>query len=159
MLPTIPAEPIHSQNEDVRITPSPGPLPTRDILPPTRLGFSKADAAATLTFTKTQVPPTSAAEVVEHARSLAEALAGPDGISSRQRTLARRIAIVKTQAEHLDVLLGRAAAQRDFVAARELNHLLNGATKRLCSLIEQLARQAMPRAVVVSANTANVLVR
>ena len=120
MHPTIPAVPSHSQNDDVRITPTPAPLPPREAFPPSRLAFSTADAAATLTFTKVAFPPTNAAEAVEHARQLAQALASPqDGESCRTRTLARRIAITKAQAEHLDVLLGKAVAQRDFAGARE----------------------------------------
>jgi hypothetical protein len=47
----------------------------------------------------------------------------------------------------------------DFVAARTLNGLLTGATKRMTVLLEQLAREAKPRSVVIAAHTANVLVR
>jgi hypothetical protein len=132
------------------------PALRRDPLP---LGFSKYDKASALAFTSAVFPPATAEEVVEHARQLAEALAGPDGDSCRVRTLARRVAVSRAQAEQLDSLLAAAVKRQDFVAARALNGLLTGATKRMTVLLEQLAREAKPRSVVIAANTANVLVR
>jgi hypothetical protein len=134
----------------------PGPILPR---PPPPLGFSPYDRASALAFTSAVFPPTTAEEVVEHARQLAEALAGPDGSSCRVRTLARRVAVCRAQAEQLDVLLAAAVKRADFVAARALNGLLTGATKRMTVLLEHLAREAKPRSVVIAANTANVLVR
>jgi hypothetical protein len=134
----------------------PSPALSRDPLP---LGFSKYDRASALAFTSAVFPPTTAEEVVEHARQLAEALAGPDGSSCRVRTLARRVAVCRAQAEQLDVLLAAAVKRADFVAARALNGLLTGATKRMTVLLEHLAREAKPRSVVIAANTANGLVR
>lgn len=77
------------------------------------------------------------ADLVEHARGLAEGLAGPSRNDVRIRTLARATAITRIHMSALEKLLGDRLAAHDFVGAKAVERHLKGATDRLVRLLEQ----------------------
>jgi hypothetical protein len=74
--------------------------------------------------------------VVAHAVDRASALSTDE--SCRRRTLAKALAIADTQAQQFSAALVDAVAKRDDDAARMLDRLLKGATRRVCWLSEAL---------------------
>ena len=74
--------------------------------------------------------------VVELARGLAEALSGPDHDRVRLRTLARAIAIARTQQSLLEAMLMERLAKRDADGVELINKVLRGLVGRLVKLTE-----------------------
>jgi hypothetical protein len=76
-------------------------------------------------------------ELVEHARDLAGALASPDGDTTRRRTIARALAVTRSQMDLVDAATGEALGRRDFEAAKALTKLADSMTRRFKMLLEE----------------------
>ena len=98
-----------------------------------RLGLPTLDQLALTSF----VTGDAAQLVVEHARSLAEALAGSDGDATRRRTIARSIAVTRSQMDLIDAAIGQALGRGDFEAVKVLTKLADSMTRRLRMLLEE----------------------
>jgi len=89
-----------------------------------------------------------AAQLVEHARGLAEALAGPDGDGTRRRTIVRALAVTHTQMDLIDTAAGEALGRRDLEVVRVLTKLADSMTRRFEMLLEEhrieLGRDKLP---------------
>jgi len=121
--------------------------------PPRQLGFSNFDNAAVTAFAKGDA--TAVAQLIEATRSLAEALAGPEGDTVRVRMLARIVSTARTQQRLLEALLGERLAQRDFEAVDAIEKVLDGLAKRLSMMTKHLrAESEMRRRPVVLINNA-----
>jgi hypothetical protein len=103
----------------------PSPLP--------RLGLPALDQLALTAFTSGD----SAAQLVDHARDLAGALAAPDGDTTRRRTIARALAITRSQLDLVDAAMGEALGRRDFEAVKALTKLADSLTRRFKMLLEE----------------------
>ncbi len=137
------------------------PLPTendhaglRRIDEPPRLTLTSLDQLALRRLVSTD--PT---EVVEFARSLAEALSGPDGDAVRLRMLARAIAVARAQQALLEAMLMERLAKRDPDVAL-IEKAVTGVASRLVKLVEahrlESAMGRRPTVVVAHADTVNV---
>lgn len=97
---------------------------------------------------------------IEHARGLAEALAGPGHDEVRLRTLSRAIALARTQQSLLDALLLERLAQRDVVGVELVEKVLRGVSCRLVKLLDahrlESAQQRRVAVVVAHADQVNV---
>jgi hypothetical protein len=100
--------------------------------PQPRLGLPPLDQVALTCFTAGDV-----AELVEHARGLAESLAGQDGDSTRRRTIARALAVSRSQMDLIDAAMGEALGRRDFEAVKALTKLADVQTRRFRMLLEE----------------------
>ena len=100
-------------------------------LPP-RLGLPALDQLALTAFTTGD-----AAQLVEHARGMAEALASNDGDATRRRTIARLLAVARSQVDLIDAAVGEAMGRRDFDAVKALTKLEDSMTRRLKMLLEE----------------------
>jgi hypothetical protein len=122
------------------------PAEERDLAPsqpasPSRLGLTPLDQAAVITF----AGGSGTSDLVEDARQLAEALAGPDGDAARVRLLARATAAARTQERVLEILLGEQVAKRDVEGVELINRTLDGVSRRLVALVKQLAVESSLR--------------
>jgi hypothetical protein len=120
-----------------------------------RLGLPALDQLALTSFTIGE--PT---QLLEHARGLAESLAGPDGDGSRRRTIARALAVARSQMDLLDAAVGEALGRRDFEAVKTLTKLADSMTRRLKVLLEEhrieLGRDRPVQMFVAHADTVTV---
>jgi hypothetical protein len=120
-----------------------------------RLGLPTLDQLALTSFVTGD-----AAQLVEHARSMAEALAGTDGDAVRQRTVARALAITRCQLDLIDAALGQALGQRDLEAVKVLTKLADSMTRRLRILLDEhrieLGRDRPVQMFVAHADTVKV---
>jgi hypothetical protein len=98
--------------------------------------------------------------VVEHARGLAEALAGLDGNGARRRTISRAMAVTRSQMDLLDAAIGQALGQRDLEAVKALTKLADSMTRRLRMLLDEhrieLGRDRPVQMFVAYADTVKV---
>ncbi len=102
-----------------------------------RLGLPVLDQVAIASFASSG----SSTVVVEHARGLAEALAGPDGDGSRRRTIARALAVTRGQMDLVDAAVGAAMGRRDFKAMEALSKVAERLSRRLCDLLDEHRRE------------------
>lgn len=120
-----------------------------------RLGLPSLDQLAVTSFTTG-----GAAQFVEHARGLAEALAGPDGDGTRRRTIARTLAVTRTQMDLIDTAAGEALGRRDLESVRALTKLADSMTRRFKVLLEEhrieLGRDKPVQMFVAHADTVTV---
>jgi hypothetical protein len=123
--------------------------------PPPRLGLPALDQLALTAFTTGD-----AAQLVEHARDLAGALAAPDGDTTRRRTIARALAVTRSQMDLVDAAMGEALGRRDFEAVKALTKLADSMTRRLKMLLEEhrieLGRDKPVQMFVAHADTVTV---
>lgn len=123
--------------------------------PPARLGLPAIDQLALTSFVIGD-----AAQLVEHARGMAEALGGPDGDDTRRRTIARALAITRTQMDLIDAAIGQALGQRDLEAVKVLTKLADSMTRRLRMLLDEhrieLGRDRPVQMFAAHANTVKV---
>ena len=94
---------------------------------------------------------------IEHARGLADALAGPDSAGARLRTLARAIAATETQRALLETVLMQRLAKRDGEGVEMIDRVLRSLTVRTARLIEahRAESQGQHRAVTVAVGHAD----
>jgi hypothetical protein len=108
----------------------------------------------------TSFATTDAAQLVEHARGLAEALVGPDGDATRRRTIARALAVTRSQMDLLDAAMGEALGRRDFEAVKALTKLADSMTRRFKVLMEEhrvdLGREKPVQMFISHADTVSV---
>jgi hypothetical protein len=97
-----------------------------------RLGLPALDQLALTSFASG-----GKVELVEHARDLAGALSSPDGDTTRRRTIARALAVTRSQMDLIDVAVGEAMGRRDFEAVTALTKLADVQTRRLKMLLEE----------------------
>lgn len=119
---------------------------------PRALGFSEYDRSAITAFVSGDRE--EIAKLVEDARQLADALAGPAGDGARVRLLARMAAACRAQLRILEDLLAQRVAARDFEAVAVLNKTLDGVAKRMVMAVRQLGVESSLRqrpSVVISA--------
>jgi hypothetical protein len=102
-----------------------------------RLGLHVLDQVAITSFASSG----SSTIVVEHARGLAEALAGPDGDGSRRRTIARALAVTRGQMDLVDAAVGAAMGRRDFKAMEALSKVAERLSRRMCALLDEHRRE------------------
>ena len=100
--------------------------------PPPRLGLPALDQLALTAFTSGDAAP-----LVEYARGMAEALASNDGDATRRRTIARALAVTRSQMDLVDAAMGEALGRRDFEAVKALTKLADSMTRRLRMLLEE----------------------
>jgi hypothetical protein len=100
--------------------------------PPPRLGLPALDQLALTSFTTGD-----AAHLVEYARGMAEALASNNGDTTRRRTIARLLAVARSQVDLIDAAVGEAMGRRDFEAVKSLTKLADSMTRRLKMLLEE----------------------
>lgn len=97
---------------------------------------------------------------IEHARGLADALAGPGHDEVRLRTLSRSIAVARTQQALLDALLLEQLAKRDVLGVELVDKVLRGVSCRLVKMLEahrlESAQQRRVAVVVAHADEVNV---
>jgi hypothetical protein len=102
----------------------------------------------------------NAAQLVEHARGLAEALAGAEGDATRQRTIARVLAITRSQMDLIDAAMGEALGRRDLEVVKALTKLADSMTRRFKTLLEEhrieLGRDKPVQMFVAHADTVTV---
>lgn len=117
--PPIPPDNVHAlaQSDDAYAAP--------------RLGLSSLDKLSLEALVAGDV-----AGVAELARGLAEALAGPDQDQVRLRTLARAIAIARTQQSLLEAMLIERLAKRDAGGVELVDRVLRGLVGRLVKLTD-----------------------
>ena len=122
---------------------------------PTRLGLSRLDQAAVAAFTAGDT-----GEIVEDARQLAAALAGPDGDPARVRLMARAVAAARTQQRVLEALLGDRLAKRDREGVELVTTVLEGVSRRLAMFTRHLAAESAlrrrPTVVIGRADTVSI---
>lgn len=120
-----------------------------------RLGLSWLDQLAVGAFTTGDTR-----ELIEHARGLAESLAGPDRDGSRLRLLSRAVAEARVHEQVLIALLADRLAKRD-PGVDLVERVLRGVTKRLALLSEQHRVECSGgrRTVVMVGHADNVDVR
>lgn len=91
---------------------------------------------------------------------MAEALGGPDGDDTRRRTIARALAITRTQMDLIDAAIGQALGQRDLEAVKVLTKLADSMTRRLRMLLDEhrieLGRDRPVQMFAAHANTVKV---
>lgn len=120
-----------------------------------RLGLPGIDQLALTSFVIGD-----AEQLVGHARGLAEALAGPDGDATRQRTIARSLAITRSQMDLVDAAIGAAMGRGDFGAVKVLTNLADSMTRRLKMLLDEhrieLGRDRPVQMFVAHADTVKV---
>jgi hypothetical protein len=101
-----------------------------------------------------------AVELVEHARDLAGSLAAPDGDTTRRRTIARAMAVTRSQMDLIDAAMGEALGRRDFDAVKALTKLADVQTRRLKMLLDEhrieLGRDRPVQMFVAHADTVTV---
>jgi hypothetical protein len=101
-----------------------------------------------------------AVELVEHARDLAGSLAAPDGDTARRRTIARALAVTRSQMDLVDAAMGEAMGRRDFEAVKALTKLADSMTRRLRMLLDEhrieLGRDRPVQMFVAHADTVTV---
>jgi hypothetical protein len=101
-----------------------------------------------------------AAQLLEHARDLAEALASKDGDTTRRRTIARALAVTRSQMDLIDAAVGEALGRRDLEAVKALTKLADSMTRRLSVLLEEhrieLGRDAPVQMFVAHADSVTV---
>ncbi|MGZ3457837.1 MAG: hypothetical protein ACXU86_04950 [Archangium sp.] len=100
--------------------------------PPPRLGLPALDQLALTSFTTGD-----AAQLVEHARGLAEALASNGGDTTRRRTISRALSVTRSAMDLVDAAMGEALGRRDFEAVKALTKLADVQTRRLKMLLEE----------------------
>lgn len=108
------------------------PALARAELPQPRLGLPPLDQLALTSFTTG-----NAAQLVEHARDLAGALAAPDGDTTRRRTIARALSVTRSQMDLVDAAMGEALGRRDLEAVKALTKLADSMTRRFKMLLEE----------------------
>jgi hypothetical protein len=101
-----------------------------------RLGLPQLDQLALTSFVTGD-----AAELVEHARGLAESLAGADGDGTRRRTIARNLALVRTEMDLVDAAVGAAMGRGDFKAMEVLSKVAERLSRRMCALLDEHRRE------------------
>ncbi len=123
--------------------------------PPPRLGLPALDQLALTSFTTGD-----AAQLVEHARDLAGALAAPDGDTTRRRTIARGLSVTRSQMDLIDAAVGEALGRRDFEAVKALTKLVDSMTRRFKALLEEhrveLGRDRPVQVLVAHADSVTV---
>jgi hypothetical protein len=101
-----------------------------------------------------------AVELVEHARDLAGSLAAPDGDTTRRRTIARALAVTRSQMDLVDAAMGEAMGRRDFEAVKALTKLADSMTRRLRMLLDEhrieLGRDRPVQVLVAHADSVTV---
>lgn len=126
-----------------------------ELSPPPRLGLPALDQLALTSFTSGD-----AAQLVEHARGLAESLAAPDGEGTRRRTISRALSVSRTQMDLIDAAIGEALGRRDFEAVKTLTKLADSITRRFMALVEEhrieLGRDKPVQMFVAHADTVTV---
>jgi hypothetical protein len=119
------------------------------------LGLPALDQLALTAFTAGD-----AAQIVDHARDLAGALASLDGDNTRRRTIARSLSVTRSQMDLIDAAVGEALGRRDFEAVKALTKLADSMTKRLKMLLEEhrieLGRDTPVQMFVAHADTVTV---
>lgn len=122
---------------------------------PSRLGLSWLDRLSLERMVKGD-----ATNVVEHVRSLAEALAGPEGNQVRLRTLARTIAVTRAEQGLLEAMIMERLAERDIQGVELVDKVLKGVAGRLVKLLEahrlESSQQRRVSVVVTHADQVNV---
>jgi hypothetical protein len=135
--------------------PQPDALAHAEPSPPPRLGLPALDQLALTSFSTGD-----AAQLVEHARDLAGALAAPDGDTTRRRTIARVLAVTRSQMDLVDAAMGDALGRRDFEAVKALTKLADSMTRRFKVLLEEhrveLGRDKPVQMFVAHADTVTV---
>ena len=123
--------------------------------PQPRLGLPQLDQLALSSFVTG-----GAVELVEHARDLAGSLAAPDGDTTRRRTIARAMAVTRSQMDLIDAAMGEALGRRDFDAVKALTKLADVQTRRLKMLLDEhrieLGRDRPVQMFVAHADTVTV---
>ena len=123
--------------------------------PQPRLGLPALDQLALTSFVTG-----GTVDLVEHARDLAGALAAPDGDTTRRRTIARALAVTRSQMDLMDAAMGEALGRRDFDAVKSLTKLADSMTRRLKMLLEEhrieLGRDKPVQMFVAHADTVTV---
>jgi hypothetical protein len=114
----------------------PGTLARAEPSPPPRLGLPAPDQLALTRFVTGDVT-----ELVEHARGLAEALAGADGDGTRRRTISRSLALVRTEMDLVDAAVGAAMGRGDFKAMEALSRVAERLSRRMCALLDEHRRE------------------
>lgn len=114
----------------------PGTLGRAEPSLPPRLGLPALDQLALTSFATGD-----AAELVEHARGLAESLAGADGDGTRRRTIARSLALVRTEMDLVDAAVGAAMGRGDFKAMEALSKVAERLSRRMCALLDEHRRE------------------
>jgi hypothetical protein len=151
---TIPTAPRHLALAPCASEPQPEAL-ARAESPQSRLGLPALDLLALTSFTTG-----NAAQLVEHARGLAEALAGAEGDATRKRTIARVLAITRSQMDLIDAAMGEALGRRDLEVVKALTKLADSMTRRLKTLLEEhrieLGRDKPVQMFVAHADTVTV---
>jgi hypothetical protein len=100
--------------------------------PPQRFGLPRLDQVALTAFVEGD-----AAELLEHARGLAEALASTDSTGARRRTLARALSVCRCQMDLADAALGQALDRRDYAGMEALGKIMDRLTRRFRVLLEE----------------------
>lgn len=135
--------------------PQPEALARAEPSPPPRFGLPALDQLALTSFATGD-----AAQLVEHARGLAESLAGPGGDGTRRRTISRSLSVSRSQMDLIDMAVGEALGRRDFEAVKSLTKLVDSMTRRLKMLLEEhrieLGRDKPMQMFVAHANTVTV---
>lgn len=123
--------------------------------PPPRLGLPALDQLALTSFASG-----GKVELVEHARDLAGALSSPDGDTTRRRTIARALAVTRSQMDLIDAAVGEAMGRRDFEAVKALTKLVDSMTRRFKALLEEhrveLGRDRPVQVLVAHADSVTV---
>jgi hypothetical protein len=107
------------------------------------LGLSEYDRSSITAFVTGD--PDEISKLVEDARQLAEALAGPTGDGARVRLLARTAAACRSQLRLLERLLAQRVSARDFEAVTLLNRTLDSVARRMVMAVRQLAVESSLR--------------
>jgi hypothetical protein len=98
--------------------------------------------------------------LVEHARDLASALASADGDTTRRRTIARALAVTRSQMDLVDAATGEALGRRDLEVVKALTKLADSMTRRFNTLLEEhrieLGRDKPVQMFVAHADTVTV---
>ena len=152
---------IPTSSRHLSIAPCASDVPQPDALarvepsPPPRFGLPALDQLALTSFATGD-----AAQLVEHARDLAEALASNNGDATRRRTIARALAVTRSQMDLLDATMGDALGRRDFEAVKALTKLADSMTRRFKVLLEEhrveLGRDKPVQMFVAHADTVTV---
>ncbi len=120
-----------------------------------RLGLPQLDQLALTSFVTG-----GTVNLVEHARDLASALASADGDTTRRRTIARALAVTRSQMDLVDAATGEALGRRDLEVVKALTKLADSMTRRFNTLLEEhrieLGRDKPVQMFVAHADTVTV---